>query len=354
MTRAGLMTATALGARPRDWQNLAAELALVPPGTLIDVPMDLDDDFWEPGTVTKSRDGAVAICDEGHEHSHPLGAAGMLIRAPRPSGEMAYLLQKRSSKAKDSPSTWSTFGGGLEPGESPLDGAKREIQEELGTLAVSLGSQRKPFVAKVGEEGYVHGWKFVGVPGGAEAVHASFQRNLRRFREAGGSVIESSGHEGSLALHRDSVEAVGRSIRKKTDREAWDSDLGVKFTRDALNSASHMPGARVIVAAARSSGKGKDKTAGAATVYEHDGALHVDLIGTTGLAPGAGTALARKIAEVAAAKNLPVLGEPYGEEAESFWQKLGWHPDPLDDGSPAWGWTAAEAAELAAARERDA
>lgn len=44
------------------------------------------------------------------------------------------LLQKRSQTAKRFPSKWGLFGGGLEEGENPEIGVKREIQEELGIL----------------------------------------------------------------------------------------------------------------------------------------------------------------------------------------------------------------------------
>ena len=41
------------------------------------------------------------------------------------------LLQKRSRTAKRFPEKWGLFGGGIEEGESPETGLKREIAEEL-------------------------------------------------------------------------------------------------------------------------------------------------------------------------------------------------------------------------------
>ena len=41
------------------------------------------------------------------------------------------LLQKRSKSAKRFPEKWGLFGGGIEEGECPETGLKREIKEEL-------------------------------------------------------------------------------------------------------------------------------------------------------------------------------------------------------------------------------
>lgn len=80
-----------------------------------------------PAMAKRAR---IVYCDQGHKHHGP-GAAGVLIRAPRPDGTMAYLLQQRD-KTADQPFTWSTFGGTLHVGESPRDGAMREVEEESG------------------------------------------------------------------------------------------------------------------------------------------------------------------------------------------------------------------------------
>jgi hypothetical protein len=102
-----------------------------------------------------SGEGSVT-CDHGHKHWGEHGAAGILIRAPRPSGELAYLLQQRASAAYDSAGRWSIFGGALLPDETPLAGATREVNEEIGHVIVMDGNA--PSVTKVGPHGYVHGW----------------------------------------------------------------------------------------------------------------------------------------------------------------------------------------------------
>jgi 8-oxo-dGTP diphosphatase len=86
--------------------------------------------------ANKEHKDAVT-CDHGHRHLGAYGAAGILIRAPRPSGELAYLLQQRSADA-DCPGKWSVFGGSLHEGETPLEGATREVNEEVGTNVPSF------------------------------------------------------------------------------------------------------------------------------------------------------------------------------------------------------------------------
>ena len=85
---------------------------------------------WAMPDDSAQKRARINICSQGHKHRGP-GAAGILIRAPRPDGTMAYLLQQRDATA-DEPFTWSTFGGTLHVGESPRDGAMREVEEETG------------------------------------------------------------------------------------------------------------------------------------------------------------------------------------------------------------------------------
>jgi 8-oxo-dGTP pyrophosphatase MutT (NUDIX family) len=49
------------------------------------------------------------------------------------------LLKGRLPSAPDGPSFWYTVGGGVEPGESLMEGAAREIVEETGLADAALG-----------------------------------------------------------------------------------------------------------------------------------------------------------------------------------------------------------------------
>lgn len=52
---------------------------------------------------------------------------------------------------------WSTPGGGLEPGEAPIDGLRRELREELGLVSCEIGphiwSREHPFPMTTGHDG---------------------------------------------------------------------------------------------------------------------------------------------------------------------------------------------------------
>jgi 8-oxo-dGTP diphosphatase len=92
----------------------------------------------------------TVICDHGHKHKGKYGAAGILARAPRPTGEVAYLLQQRNADA-DCAGKWGTFGGGLHAGETPLEGATREVNEETGNVHV-ISNGLEPVIGKSNDD----------------------------------------------------------------------------------------------------------------------------------------------------------------------------------------------------------
>ena len=75
-------------------------------------------------------------------------AGAVLLRA-----DGAVLLQHRDDVPGIShPGLWSLFGGGIEPGESPLDGMLREISEEIGVRL----SEFRPLVVLEGARTVFH------------------------------------------------------------------------------------------------------------------------------------------------------------------------------------------------------
>jgi 8-oxo-dGTP diphosphatase len=113
-------------------------------------------------------------CGQGHQHWGEHGAAGMLIRHRGDDGRYSYLLQKRSPHV-DHGSTWSTPGGALHADETPIEGARREAEEELGSLP-----------------DLKHHHTVTDDHGGGWAYHTVVQDSPERFTPAGGG---STDHE---------------------------------------------------------------------------------------------------------------------------------------------------------------
>ena len=67
---------------------------------------------------------------EGHRHWGPDGAAGCLVWTTSPDGTPFVLLAKRSKYVQDG-GTWAFPGGAIDTGESPIEAATRELDEEI-------------------------------------------------------------------------------------------------------------------------------------------------------------------------------------------------------------------------------
>ncbi|MCU0296962.1 MAG: NUDIX hydrolase [Candidatus Nanopelagicales bacterium] len=62
------------------------------------------------------------------------GAAGVMIRSRNADGVPVYLLAKRSASISGGGGTWAVPGGAIDRDETPGDGAKRELAEEVGDV----------------------------------------------------------------------------------------------------------------------------------------------------------------------------------------------------------------------------
>jgi 8-oxo-dGTP pyrophosphatase MutT (NUDIX family) len=99
----------------------------------------------------RSGDGFVTLPD-GTRRWGRYGAAGILARHVGADEQPRYFVALRSPLCHHG-GTWSIPGGALDHGESPLDGALREFQEEI---ALDLGDAQ---VAGVHEDDH-GGWAY--------------------------------------------------------------------------------------------------------------------------------------------------------------------------------------------------
>jgi 8-oxo-dGTP diphosphatase len=80
------------------------------------------------------------------------GAAGLLLRAPRPDGTSAVLLQHRAPWSHQG-GTWGLPGGARDSHESAEDAAKREAHEEAGIPADQLTVRTTVITAEISGAG---------------------------------------------------------------------------------------------------------------------------------------------------------------------------------------------------------
>jgi 8-oxo-dGTP diphosphatase len=89
-----------------------------------------------PEPVRGDGDGWV-LSEDGVPFWGLHGAAGLLLRAPRPDGSAAVLLQHRAPWSHQG-DTWSLPGGARDSHETVEDAAVREAHEEAGLTADQL------------------------------------------------------------------------------------------------------------------------------------------------------------------------------------------------------------------------
>ena len=113
-----------------------------------------------PELVQGDGDGWV-ISDSGAHYWGRYGAAGLLLRAPRPDGTPAVLLQHRAVWSHQG-GTWGLPGGARDSHETAEETAVREAREECGLLAERLAVRATVVTAEVSGIGGTH-WTYTTV-----------------------------------------------------------------------------------------------------------------------------------------------------------------------------------------------
>src|SRR6201990_1183009 len=88
------------------------------------------------------------VSDSGAHFWGRYGAAGLLLRAPRPDGTPAVLLQHRAVWSHQG-GTWGLPGGARDTNETPEQTPVREAHEEAGVLAELLAVRATVVTAQV-------------------------------------------------------------------------------------------------------------------------------------------------------------------------------------------------------------
>jgi 8-oxo-dGTP diphosphatase len=125
-------------------------------------------------------DGWV-ISDNGAHYWGRYGAAGLLLRAPRPDGTPAVLLQHRAVWSHQG-GTWGLPGGARDSHETPEQTAVREAHEEAGLLAERVAVRATVVTAEVAGHGGTQ-WTYTTVVADAgELLHTVPNRESAEMR----------------------------------------------------------------------------------------------------------------------------------------------------------------------------
>jgi 8-oxo-dGTP diphosphatase len=130
--------------------------------------------------VQGDGDGWV-ISNSGVPYWGRYGAAGLLLRAPRPDGTPAVLLQHRAVWSHQG-GTWGLPGGARDSHETPADTAVREAREEAGLLAERLAVRGAVVTAKIAGIGGTHWTYTTVVADAAELLHTVPNRESAEMR----------------------------------------------------------------------------------------------------------------------------------------------------------------------------
>ncbi|MGO9380691.1 MAG: NUDIX hydrolase [Mycobacterium sp.] len=128
-------------------------------------------------------DGWV-VSDSGGHYWGRYGAAGLLLRAPRPDGSPAVLLQHRAVWSHQG-GTWALPGGARDSHETAEETAVREAHEEAGLLAELLTVRATVVTAGVSGLGGAHWTYTTVVADAAELLHTVPNRESAEMRWVG-------------------------------------------------------------------------------------------------------------------------------------------------------------------------
>jgi 8-oxo-dGTP diphosphatase len=117
--------------------------------------------------VRGDGDGWV-VSDSGTMYWGRYGAAGLLLRAPRPDGSAAVLLQHRAPWSHQG-GTWGLPGGARDSHETAEQAAVREAHEEAGLPADRLKVRTEVVTAVISGASGAH-WSYTTVIADAEKL----------------------------------------------------------------------------------------------------------------------------------------------------------------------------------------
>ncbi len=136
-----------------------------------------------PERVHGDGDGWV-VSDSGAHYWGRYGAAGLLLRAPRPDGTPAVLLQHRAVWSHQG-GTWALPGGARDSHESPEETAVREAREEAGLSVERLSVRATVLTAEIAGIAGTH-WTYTTVIADAdELLHTVPNRESAELRWVG-------------------------------------------------------------------------------------------------------------------------------------------------------------------------
>ena len=196
---------------------------------------------------------------------------------------------------------------------------------------------------------------------GDSSVRGALDRGYSEFKSQGGSIATYS----SPLPREDAAKLMGSVQDLYSKLEASGVELsqsdkdGFRMTMSALQKGEQIkvvsgrisgssPGDGVLYVATVKSNDGKEEVAGASYVYHNGNQEHLDYIGSTHMADGAGSAMVNHIyddisSDSAGYKSTNDLyGTPLNSDAASFWQRMGWKQDKQFGGGsmydPEIGW----------------